>query len=83
MLSHLSDRFYVVTKFILPVNEDVEFLLINFCSECNYLKVDLDKHRYPVQHLTNSRNLCLKIVSFVYFYKNKLIPITKQLMTFS
>ena len=58
MLSHSFDRFYVVTKFILPTIEDVKFLPINFDSECNYLKVELDKHRYPVTHLTNIGNIC-------------------------
>ena len=32
MLSHLLDRFYVVTKFILQTTEDVKFLLIIFDS---------------------------------------------------
>ena len=71
MLLHSFDRFYVVTKFILPAIEDVKFLPINFDSECNYLKVDLDKHRNLVQHLTNKRNFCLKIVPFVSFYKKQ------------
>ena len=41
-------------------------------SKCTYLNVDLDKHRYPVHHLTNIRNFCLKIVPFVYFYKKQI-----------
>ena len=40
MLSHSFDRFYVVTKFILPTMEDVKFSPIHFDSECNYLNVD-------------------------------------------
>ena len=35
MLSHSFDRFYVVTKFILPTIEDVKFSPIDFDSECN------------------------------------------------
>ena len=58
MLSHLFDRFFVVTKYILPTIEDVKFLPINCDSDCNYLNVNLDKNRYPVQHHTNIRNIC-------------------------
>ena len=38
MLSHLFDRFHVVTKFILPTIKDLTFSPIDFDSECNYLK---------------------------------------------
>ena len=72
MLSHSFDKFYVVTKFILTTIKDFKFLLINFNSGCNYQKVDLDKYQYPVKHLTNIRNLCLKNVPFVYFYKKQI-----------
>ena len=51
MLLHSFDRFYVVTKFILPTIKDVKFVTINFDSECNYLNIGLDRHRYPAHHL--------------------------------
>ena len=72
MLSHLFDRFYVVTKFILPTIDDLKFSPIDFDSECNYLNTDLDKHRYPVHYLPNIKNFCMKIVPFVYFYKKQI-----------
>ena len=65
ILSHLFDRFYVVTKFNLPTIEDITFLLIMFDSHCSYLNVNLHKSRYPVQHLPNFRNFCYKIMPFV------------------
>ena len=68
MISHSFDRFYVVTKSILTPIENVKFLPINFGSECNYLKVNLDKHENPV-YLTNIRFFFMKIVSLVHFYK--------------
>ena len=46
MLSHSFDRFYVVTKFILPIIDDLKFSLIDFDSECSYLNVDLRRHQY-------------------------------------
>ena len=72
MLSHSFDRFYVVTKFILPTSEDPKLSPIDFHSECNYLNVDLDRHRYPIHYLPNIKNLCTKIVPFVYFYKKQI-----------
>ena len=41
MLSHSFDRFYVVTKFILPTIKDVKCLPLDFDSECNYLNIVL------------------------------------------
>ena len=72
MLSHSFDRFYVVTKFILPTIEDVKCLQITFDSNCTYLNVNLDKNRYSVQHLPNIKNFCLKIVPFTYYYKKQI-----------
>ena len=37
MLSHCFDRFYLVTKFMLPTFNDLKFSPIDFDSECNYL----------------------------------------------
>ena len=44
MLTHSFNRFYVVTKFILPTIDDYNFLPIEFGSSCNYLNVDLNRH---------------------------------------
>ena len=72
MLSHSFDRFYVVTKFILPTIKDLKFSPIDLDSECNYLNADLDRHRYPINYLPNIKNCCTKIVPFVYFYKKQI-----------
>ena len=37
MLAHLFDRFYVVTKFILPMMDDLKVSLIKHDKECKYL----------------------------------------------
>ena len=34
MLSYLFDRFYVVTKFILPMMDDLKLSPINYDKEC-------------------------------------------------
>ena len=72
ILKHFFDRFHVVAKFILPIIEDIEFLLISFDSHCSNLDVYLHKNEYPVQHLPNIRNFCSKIVPFVYYYKKQI-----------
>ena len=41
MLAHSFDRFYVVTKFILPTLDDLRLSPIKYDKECNYLH-DLD-----------------------------------------
>ena len=37
MLAHSFDRFYVVTKFILPMMDDLKLSPIKYNKECNYL----------------------------------------------
>ena len=67
----------------LPTIEDVKFLPINFESNCNYLKVNLDKNICPAKHLTNFRHFCLKTVSiFSYYKKIKTVPniLTKEIL---
>ena len=58
IFSDSFDRFYVVTKFILPIVEDIMLLPINMDTYYNYLNVNLDKNRYPVQHLPNIKKIC-------------------------
>ena len=41
MLAHSFDRFYVVTKFILPMMDDLKLSSINFDKDCKYIN-DLD-----------------------------------------
>ena len=38
MLAHSFDKFYVVTKFILPSIKDLEFSKLNYGSICAYLQ---------------------------------------------
>ena len=72
MLLHSFDRFYVVTKFILPTVDDLKFSLLDFDSECSYLNIDLKRNRYPTQCLPNIKNFCKTIVPIVDFYKKQI-----------
>ena len=38
MLAHLFDRFYVVTKFMLPMIGDIKFSRLNFDDTCAFIK---------------------------------------------
>ena len=37
MLAHSFDRFYVVTKFLLPTLDDLKLSPIGYDKECNYI----------------------------------------------
>ena len=41
MLAHSLDRFYVVTKFILPSIQDLNFLKLNYDGTCTYLNCNI------------------------------------------
>ena len=60
ILSHSYDRFYVVTKFILPTGNDLKFLPIDFNSEHSYLNADLRRHQFAKQYIPNIKNFLYK-----------------------
>ena len=62
----------MVTKFILPTINDLKFSPVDFDSECSYLIVNLNKHRYATQYFPNIKNFCKKIVPFIDFYKKQI-----------
>ena len=64
ILAHSFDRFYVVTKFILPTLDDLKLSPIGYDKECKYLQ-DLDDQN-DEQIKQNIRDL--------FFYCNKLRP---------
>ena len=72
MLTHSFDRFYVVTKFMLPMIGDLKFSKLNYDYTCMDMKKaytpDTDSRKY----LTELRTYCNKNKPFVNYY-NKLI----------
>ena len=72
MQAYSFDRLYVVTKFILPTVVDLKFSTIDVGSNCNYLNVDLNRHRYLTHYIPNIKNYCMKIVPFIDFYKKQI-----------
>ena len=70
MLAHSFDRFYIVTKFILPTIEDLNFSTLNFNNHCEYLKENEKEHTTEAkQHILDLVTYCRKIKLCVYFYK--------------
>ena len=72
MLFHSFDRFYVITKFILPTIKELKFLPIKFDTHCNYLNVDLSSNKFPKQYIPNIKNFCKKIILFIDFNKKQI-----------
>ena len=72
MLAHSFDRFYVVTKFILPSIRDLNFLKLNYDNTCAYLDdrniCDADTKKYLLDLL----ELCKKIKPYVSYYKRQI-----------
>ena len=68
MLSHSFDRFYVVTKFELPRAEDSKPTTTEFDSKSSYLARN---NTQLTSYVPKLFVYCLKIVSYVQFYKNK------------
>ena len=65
MLAHSFDRFYVVTKFILPTMNDLKLLEIRYYKECKYLN-DLDDNDNKQKDLIT---YCAKLRPCMAFYK--------------
>ena len=51
MVAHSFDRFYMVTKFILPSIGDLNFSTLNYDNTCTYL----DNKTCAIQ---NQRSIC-------------------------
>ena len=70
MLAHSFDRIYVVTKFILPMLDDLKLLPIKYDKECHYLH-NLDDHDNDQikQNIKDMLWYCANIQPYMAFYK--------------
>ena len=69
MLAHSFDRFYIVTKFILPSIRDLNFSKLNYDNTWTYLD---NKHTHSTEtkkHMLDLMTFCKKIEPFVVYYK--------------
>ena len=69
MLAHSFDRFYVVTKFMLPSLGDLKFSDINYDNTCAYLDNRNAQNTETQKYMLDLRTFCRKIEPFVTYYK--------------
>ena len=70
MLDHSFDRFYVITKFVLPTLHDLKLSPIRYDKECNYLRNLDDQDNNQIKE--NIRDLifyCSEVGPFMGLYK--------------
>ena len=60
MLSHSFDRFYVVTKFILPSIGDLKFPNLNYDNMCAYLDYKNAQNTETRKYMLDLKMFCKK-----------------------
>ena len=69
ILGHSFDRFYVVTKFMLPSLGDLSFSDINYDNTCEYLDNRNAQNTETQKYMLDLKTFCRKIEPFVTYYK--------------
>ena len=69
MLAHSFDRFYVVTKFMLPMKGDLKFSKLDFYNNCAYTESKYAQNTDSRKHMLDLKTFCNKIKPFVRYYK--------------
>ena len=69
MFTHSFDRFYVVTKFILPSIGDLKFSNLNYDKMGAYLESKNAQNMETKKIMLDFRTFCKKIEPFVVYYK--------------
>ena len=69
MLAHSFDRFYMVTKFILPSIGDLKFSKLTFDNTCAYLDNRNTQSTETRKHMLDLMTFSKKIEPFVVYYK--------------
>ena len=65
MLVHSFDRFYIVTKFMLPSMGDIKFSKLNFDHSCTYMNKEYAPNTDSRKYLIELKTYCNKIKPFV------------------
>ena len=70
MVAHSSDRFYVITKFVLPTLDDLKLSPIRYDKECNYLSnLDDENDDQIKENIRDFLFYCSKVGPFMALYK--------------
>ena len=72
MLAHSFDRFYIVTKFMLPSIGDIKFSKLNFDHTCAYMNKEYVPNTDSRKYLTELKTYCNKIKPFVSHYNKSI-----------
>ena len=68
MLRHSFDRFYVVTKFMLPMLGDLKFSKLNFNDSCAYTENNFAQNTESRKYMLEFKAFCNKVRLFVTYY---------------
>ena len=69
MLAHSFDRFYVITKFMLPMIGDLKFSKLDFDDTCAYMENKFAENTESRKYMLELKAFCNKIKPFVTYYK--------------
>ena len=69
MLVHSFDRFYIVTKFMLPSIENIKFSVLKYDNTCAYMNKEYAPNIDSRKYLTELKTYCNKIRHFVSYYR--------------
>ena len=80
---HSFNRFFVVTKFILPTMKDLKFSALNFDNKCEYSQAKGKEHNSEAkEHILDLITYCRKIKHTCILINNKYHLLIKQCITF-
>ena len=65
---HSFDRFYVVTKCILPTKGDLKFSKLNYDDTCTYMDNKNAQNTERRKYMLDLKTFCKKIEPFVVYY---------------
>ena len=65
MLMHSFDRFYIITKFILPSIGDIRFLHLTFDDSCSYMNKEYAPNTDSNRYLKELKMYCNKLKPFL------------------
>ena len=70
MVAHSFDRFYVITKFILPTLDDLKLSPIRYNKDCTYIhNLDDQDNKQIKQNIKDLLLYCAKLRPYMAFYK--------------
>ena len=69
ILAYSFDRFYVVTKVILPTVDDIIFSKLNYDDTCTYIDNKNAQSTETRKYMLDFKSFCKKIEPFVVYYR--------------